>query len=32
MHGTKRFRFANIFAANDPESTFMNIQHWRTSS
>ncbi|MDH6464182.1 poly-gamma-glutamate synthase PgsB/CapB [Micromonospora sp. A200] len=26
MHGDKRFRFANIFAANDPESTFMNIQ------
>ncbi|MFC4019975.1 poly-gamma-glutamate synthase PgsB [Micromonospora sp. GCM10011542] len=26
MHGTKRFRFANIFAANDPESTFMNIE------
>ncbi|SCG47306.1 poly-gamma-glutamate synthase PgsB/CapB [Micromonospora echinaurantiaca] len=26
MHGSKRMRFANIFAANDPESTFMNIQ------
>ncbi|NYF58900.1 poly-gamma-glutamate synthase PgsB [Micromonospora purpureochromogenes] len=26
MHGDKRFRFANIFAANDPESTLMNIQ------
>jgi gamma-polyglutamate synthase len=26
MHGDKRMRFANIFAANDPESTFMNIQ------
>ncbi|WBB68052.1 poly-gamma-glutamate synthase PgsB [Micromonospora sp. WMMD812] len=26
MHGTKRMRFANIFAANDPESTLMNIQ------
>ncbi|MGC5020163.1 poly-gamma-glutamate synthase PgsB [Micromonospora sp. DT47] len=26
MNGTKRFRFANIFAANDPESTFMNIR------
>ncbi|MEH0938133.1 poly-gamma-glutamate synthase PgsB [Micromonospora psammae] len=26
MHGEKRIRFANIFAANDPESTFMNIR------
>ncbi|MCM0673439.1 poly-gamma-glutamate synthase PgsB [Micromonospora phytophila] len=26
MHGSKRMRFANIFAANDPESTLMNIQ------
>ncbi|WP_434742411.1 poly-gamma-glutamate synthase PgsB [Micromonospora sp. SH-82] len=26
LHGTKRVRFANIFAANDPESTFMNIE------
>jgi poly-gamma-glutamate synthase PgsB/CapB len=26
MHGSKRMRFANVFAANDPESTFMNIQ------
>ncbi|MEV1286591.1 poly-gamma-glutamate synthase PgsB [Micromonospora sp. NPDC049679] len=26
MHGDKRIRFANIFAANDPESTFMNIR------
>lgn len=26
MHGTKRIRFANIFAANDPESTLMNIR------
>ncbi|MDG4803413.1 poly-gamma-glutamate synthase PgsB [Micromonospora sp. WMMD980] len=24
--GSKSLRFANIFAANDPESTFMNIQ------
>jgi hypothetical protein len=26
MHDTKRIRFANIFAANDPESTLMNIR------
>ncbi|SCG72536.1 poly-gamma-glutamate synthase PgsB [Micromonospora inositola] len=26
LHGDKRIRFANIFAANDPESTYMNIQ------
>jgi poly-gamma-glutamate synthase PgsB/CapB len=25
-HGTKRIAFANVFAANDPESTFMNIR------
>ena len=23
----KRLRFANVFAANDPESTVMNIEH-----
>ncbi|SCL27739.1 poly-gamma-glutamate synthase PgsB/CapB [Micromonospora rhizosphaerae] len=26
LHGTKRLRFANVFAANDPESTIMNIK------
>jgi poly-gamma-glutamate synthase PgsB/CapB len=26
MHGDKRIRFANVFAANDPESTFMNVR------
>ncbi|AEB42224.1 MULTISPECIES: poly-gamma-glutamate synthase PgsB [Micromonospora] len=26
LYQEKRVRFANIFAANDPESTFMNIQ------
>lgn len=25
-HGTKRIAFANVFAANDPESTLMNIR------
>ncbi|WP_433347749.1 poly-gamma-glutamate synthase PgsB [Micromonospora sp. CA-111912] len=25
LHDSKRVRFANIFAANDPESTYMNI-------
>jgi poly-gamma-glutamate synthase PgsB/CapB len=26
MHDSKRIRFANVFAANDPESTLMNIR------
>ncbi|WFF02786.1 poly-gamma-glutamate synthase PgsB [Micromonospora sp. WMMD964] len=26
LYGSKRVRFANIFAANDPESTYMNIE------
>ncbi|MET8256684.1 poly-gamma-glutamate synthase PgsB [Micromonospora sp. NPDC005553] len=26
LYGDKRVRFANIFAANDPESTYMNIE------
>jgi poly-gamma-glutamate synthase PgsB/CapB len=26
LYGSKRLRFANIFAANDPESTYMNIE------
>ena len=26
MHDSKRLRFANVFAANDPESTLMNIR------
>jgi poly-gamma-glutamate synthase PgsB/CapB len=26
LHGHQRVRFANIFAANDPESTYMNIE------
>ncbi|WCN82125.1 poly-gamma-glutamate synthase PgsB [Micromonospora sp. LH3U1] len=26
LHGSQRVRFANIFAANDPESTYMNIE------
>ena len=26
MHDNKRLRFANVFAANDPESTLMNVR------
>jgi poly-gamma-glutamate synthase PgsB/CapB len=26
LHGDKRIRFANVFAANDPKSTLMNIR------
>jgi gamma-polyglutamate synthase len=26
MHDSKRLRFANVFAANDPESTLMNVR------
>lgn len=26
MHDNKRIRFANVFAANDPESTIMNVR------
>ncbi|BCJ76457.1 poly-gamma-glutamate synthase PgsB [Catellatospora sp. IY07-71] len=30
QHGAKRIRFANVFAANDPESTLMNIGQLET--